>query len=130
MHVVLPQPPSLANRRRHARYALSRPCELILEDKVLTARLLDISAGGARLLLPLAASGYGPLPQLRFRLPQICTFRADLRWSAHHHVGLQFDELSARQSGALRSLLSELERRDQASREITTVTSGFLPISP
>ncbi|KAA2316159.1 PilZ domain-containing protein [Pseudooceanicola sediminis] len=116
-------------RRRFSRYAFQHDCKLIMDDLSLTGRLFDISLGGAGLSLPMVASSYGKLNELKFRIEDVCNFNAVVRWKVDKKIGLQFDPVAHR-STALRDLLESLSMRDQAeSREITTVTSGFLPIS-
>lgn len=116
-------------RRRFSRYAFQHDCTLIVDDMSITGRIFDISLGGAGLMLPLVASSYGRLDQIKFRIEDVCSFGALVRWKADKKIGLQFDPVAHR-SLALRDLLESLSDRDQAdNREMTTVTSGFLPIS-
>lgn len=117
-------------RRRFSRYAFTDDCSLIVDDLAITGRLFDISLGGAGLSLPMVASSYGRLSQLKFRIEDVCSFSAVVRWKADKKIGLQFDPVAHR-SVALRDLLESLSARDDQAerREMTTVTSGFLPIS-
>ena len=124
------------DRRRFPRYPVRMDCQIHFGDRTLTAVLEDISLGGAGIRLPNVVTSYGPLKGIRFQLPNVCLFRSDVRWRQDRRTGLQFEPVAHRAPG-LNALISKLEEEVEAlpapewdhalSREMTTVTSGFLP---
>lgn len=125
-------------RRLATRYKVKMDCRLHVGDRSLTAVLEDISLGGAGIRLPNVVSSYCSFEGLRFQIVDVGFLRSRMRWKNDRRAGIQF-EPTAHRSAGLNALIARLEQEgaalpapewDQAlSREITTVTSGFLPTS-
>ncbi|MWB78864.1 hypothetical protein GLS40_12560 [Pseudooceanicola sp. 216_PA32_1] len=78
------------NRRAHERYKITQDCTLVFEEHSARCRTVDMSLGGARLTLPLAAAAY-PMDTVRgLQIAQIGFMKVDIQWIAGNEVGLAF----------------------------------------
>lgn len=102
----MPSQVSGRDRRADERFAITQDCTLIFEEHSARCRTRDLSFGGARLAMPLAAVAY-PLDSLRsLQINGVGFLKAEVRWTDGHEIGLQFQA-----ADGTRAALATLMRR-------------------
>lgn len=96
-------------RRRHSRKPVMLEAELTVDGETTPVKCVDISLGGAQLLVkPPPAYGTELTVKIQVSAKVALTLPATARWSGPAMVGVQFGKLRARDAYELSELLKSL----------------------
>lgn len=99
------------DRRRHSRAPVDLECQMTFSDRLVHARVRDISLGGARVEMPLNVAGYDFERLTTLHIRQIGLVRVRWRWSRDHMVGLEFLSPDAIRQSLARFLTAQDPRK-------------------
>ncbi|MGI3168155.1 PilZ domain-containing protein [Pseudooceanicola sp. C21-150M6] len=103
------------NRRQFERFDVSLEGEAHFTSGQTSVKIVDLSLGGAGLILPLPLPAYGAELEA-LRLPGVAFLKCRRRWSRDRQVGVEFRD-QPQAAAALRPLLATLaDQADQAVR--------------
>lgn len=74
--------------RRHVRYVVRLPCRIDLKDNSLSAEVVDLSAEGARLMLPFAGNTQDLWGVTSLLIDPIGRFEVKVRWQSGNYLGV------------------------------------------